>query len=74
MVEMIGKKGTQNLSRIGFTKQMVSMGHQACGALELFNYPNFLRDLIAQNVDGSDRPDPVDLPALESKPNETQLS
>ncbi|THU47436.1 hypothetical protein C4D60_Mb09t15490 [Musa balbisiana] len=44
---------------------VVSMGHQACGALELWNYPFFFRDLIAQNVDGTERPDHVDMPVLE---------
>ncbi|KAI3452394.1 hypothetical protein Pfo_009059 [Paulownia fortunei] len=65
MTELIGKQGAENLSKIGFTRLMVSMGHQACGALELWNYPMWLRNLISQNVDGTDRPDPVDLPALE---------
>ncbi|KAF9626320.1 hypothetical protein IFM89_032169 [Coptis chinensis] len=65
MVDMVGLRGEKTLSNIGFTKQMVSMGHQASGALELFNYPMFLRDLIAQNTDGKDRPDHVDLAALE---------
>ncbi|KAK4488486.1 hypothetical protein RD792_004250, partial [Penstemon davidsonii] len=65
MAEMIGQTGIDNLSKIGFEGQMVSMGHQACGALELWNYPLWLRNLTAQNVDGSDRPNPVDLPALE---------
>ncbi|KAK4712543.1 hypothetical protein R3W88_007056 [Solanum pinnatisectum] len=65
MGDLIGGKGEENLSRIGFTKQMVSMGHQACGALELWNYPIWMRDLIAQDVDGTDRPGHVDLPALE---------
>ncbi|KAH6774459.1 Peroxidase superfamily protein [Perilla frutescens var. hirtella] len=66
MAELIGKQGTENLSRIGLRKQIVSMGHQACGALELWNYPIWLRNLVSQNVDGTDRPDhPVDLPALE---------
>ncbi|KAF5195507.1 Alpha-dioxygenase [Thalictrum thalictroides] len=41
------------------------MGHQPSGALELFNYPMFLRDLIPQDRDGKDRPDHVDLAALE---------
>ncbi|WOL13035.1 hypothetical protein Cni_G21804 [Canna indica] len=41
------------------------MGHQACGALELWNYPLFLRDLIPQNVDGTERSDNVDMPVLE---------
>lgn len=67
MEDLIGGKGNENLSRIGFTKQMVSMGHQASGALELWNYPIWMRDLIAQDVDGTDRPDPIDLAALESK-------
>ncbi|CAA2973265.1 alpha-dioxygenase 1-like [Olea europaea subsp. europaea] len=65
MRELIGKKGEEALQNIGFTGQMVSMGHQACGALELWNYPNWFRDVIPQDVDGRDRHDPVDLPALE---------
>lgn len=65
MKDLIGGKGEENLSRIGFTKQMVSMGHQACGALELWNYPVWMRDLIPQDVHGNDRPDHVDLAALE---------
>ncbi|XP_020080925.1 alpha-dioxygenase 1-like [Ananas comosus] len=58
-------RGEQVLSTIGFERQLVSMGHQACGALELWNYPLFFRELIAQNVDGTERPDHVDMPALE---------
>ncbi|KAL8471414.1 hypothetical protein ACS0TY_028899 [Phlomoides rotata] len=65
MEELIGRQGVENLSKIGFTKLMVSIGHQACGALELWNYPLWLRNLISQNVDGSDRPDPIDLSTLE---------
>lgn len=65
MASMVGLEGEKSLAKIGFTGQMVSMGHQSCGALELWNYPLWLRDLIPQNVDGSDRPDHVDLPALE---------
>ncbi|GFP98905.1 alpha-dioxygenase 2 [Phtheirospermum japonicum] len=65
MEELIGREGTENMSKIGFTRLMVSMGHQACGALELWNYPLWLRNLISQNVDATDRPHPVDLPALE---------
>ncbi|MCE0481658.1 Alpha-dioxygenase 1 [Datura stramonium] len=65
MEDLIGGKGEENLSRIGFTKQMVSMGHQACGALELWNYPVWMRDLVAQDVDGTDRPGHIDLAALE---------
>lgn len=62
---LIGHKGEKLLSEIGFKQQMVSMGHQACGALQLWNYPIWMRDLVAQNVDGTDRPNHVDMPALE---------
>ncbi|XP_059670196.1 alpha-dioxygenase PIOX-like [Cornus florida] len=65
MEDLVGLKGEQTLSGIGFEAQMVSMGHQASGALVLFNYPQFLRNLVPQNVDGTDRPDPIDLAALE---------
>lgn len=67
MVNLIGKRGEKELSEIGFTTQMVSMGHQACGALELWNYPVWLRDVVPQNVDGTDRSNNVDLASLESK-------
>ena len=63
--KVIGLRGETALVEIGFEKQMVSMGHQASGALELWNYPTWLRDLIPQDVDGRDRLDHVDLPALE---------
>ncbi|KAK3016543.1 hypothetical protein RJ639_006590 [Escallonia herrerae] len=65
MRNLIGRKGEAALSKIGFTRQMVSMGHQACGALELWNYPLWLRDVIPQDIDGKERPEHVDLPALE---------
>ncbi|XP_039009931.1 alpha-dioxygenase 1-like [Hibiscus syriacus] len=65
MPDLIGHKGEKTLSQIGFTRQFVSMGHQACGGLELWNYPAWLRDLITHDVDGKDRPDHVDLAALE---------
>ena len=65
MPNLIGIKGEKALAEIGFAKQIVSMGHQACGALELWNYPTWLRDIIPQGVNGQDRPNHVDLPALE---------
>ncbi|CAL9042091.1 unnamed protein product [Musa banksii] len=65
MEELVGITGESTLNEIGFERQVVSMGHQACGALELWNYPFFFRDLIAQNVDGTERPDHVDMPVLE---------
>ena len=66
MTNLIGQEGEKSISEIGFTKLFVSMEHQACGALELWNYPLWLRNLIAQDPDGRDRPDHVDLPSLES--------
>ncbi|XP_024973694.1 alpha-dioxygenase 1-like [Cynara cardunculus var. scolymus] len=65
MLNLIGNKGEEELSEIGFTTRMVSMGHQSCGALELWNYPLWLRDVAPQNVDGTDRPNHVDLASLE---------
>ncbi|KAI3963312.1 hypothetical protein MKW98_022734 [Papaver atlanticum] len=65
MSDLIGLKGEKALSKIGFKNQMVSMGHQACGSLELWNYPTWMWDLITQDENGLERPDHVDLPALE---------
>ncbi|PWA82084.1 hypothetical protein CTI12_AA179840 [Artemisia annua] len=65
MKNLIGWRGEKELSEIGFTRQMVLVGHQASGALELWNYPLWLRDIVPQNVDISDRPDHVDLPSHE---------
>ncbi|XP_022773705.1 alpha-dioxygenase 1 isoform X2 [Durio zibethinus] len=65
MANLIGQKGEKTLSEIGFTQQIVSMGHQACGQLKLWNYPEWLRDLIPQDIHGKDRPDHVDMAALE---------
>ncbi|ESQ49954.1 hypothetical protein EUTSA_v10020279mg [Eutrema salsugineum] len=65
MEKLIGREGEETMSQIGFTKLMVSMGHQACGALELMNYPAWFRDLVPQDPNGHDRPDHIDLAALE---------
>ncbi|XP_048232394.1 alpha-dioxygenase 1-like isoform X2 [Ricinus communis] len=65
MQDLIGLKGEKELAKIGFIKQLVSMGHQASGALELWNYPNWLRDLVTHDKDGHERPDHVDLAVLE---------
>ncbi|KAL2335624.1 hypothetical protein Fmac_016837 [Flemingia macrophylla] len=65
MTKLIGLQGEKTLTEIGVARQIVSMGHQACGALELWNYPLWLRDLVVQNIDGTERPDHVDLAALE---------
>ncbi|XP_076945229.1 alpha-dioxygenase PIOX-like [Bidens hawaiensis] len=65
MANLVGNRGENELSKIGFTTRMVSMGHQACGALELWNYPVWLMDIVTQNVDGTDRADRVNLASLE---------
>ncbi|KAJ7970143.1 alpha-dioxygenase 1 [Quillaja saponaria] len=65
MKKLIGLEGERTIQDIGFEKQFVSMGHQASGSLELFNYPEWLRDLVVHDVDGRERPDHVDLAALE---------
>ncbi|XP_004489319.1 alpha-dioxygenase PIOX [Cicer arietinum] len=65
MNDLIGLQGENTLREIGVARQLVSMGHQACGALELWNYPSWLRDLVPHNVDGTERSDHVDLAALE---------
>jgi alpha-dioxygenase len=56
MENLIGIKGEKALLANGFTKQLVSMGHQACGAFELWNYPTFVRDLVVQDINIHDRP------------------
>ncbi|XP_058776162.1 alpha-dioxygenase PIOX-like [Vicia villosa] len=65
MNDLIGLPGEKTLSEIGIARTLVSMGHQACGALELWNYPSWLRDLVPHNMDGTERSDHVDLAALE---------
>lgn len=66
MKELVGKEGEKRLSRIGMEQMLVTMGHQACGAMTLWNYPSWLRNLIAHDINGEERPDPVDMAALES--------
>ncbi|XP_030460091.2 alpha-dioxygenase 2 isoform X2 [Syzygium oleosum] len=65
MQEVVGRQGQRRLSRIGMEQMMVSLGHQACGALSLWNYPSWMRNLVPQDVDGEDRPDLIDMAALE---------
>ena len=74
MTELIGKEGGKKGSKIGFEQLLVSMGHQSCGALTLWNYPNWMRSLVAQDIDGEDRPDLIDMAALESKLNQILTS
>ncbi|XP_059639883.1 alpha-dioxygenase 2 [Cornus florida] len=65
MKQMVGKEGERRLSKIGMEKMLVSMGHQACGAVTLWNYPSWMRNLVAHDINGEDRPDLVDMAALE---------
>lgn len=67
MLEMIGKTGEKRLSKIGIEQMLISMGHQACGALTLWNYPSWMRNLVVHDIFGEDRPNLIDLAALESK-------
>jgi len=66
MREVVGRQGERRLSKIGMEQMMVSLGHQACGALSLWNYPSWMRNVVPQDVDGKDRPDSIDMAALES--------
>ena len=54
-------------TRLGLKTMLTSLGHQSAGALTLFNYPMWMRDVIPQNPDGTDRDTPIDLASLESK-------
>ncbi|XP_030521894.2 alpha-dioxygenase 2-like isoform X1 [Rhodamnia argentea] len=65
MREVVGRQGQRRLSRIGMEQMMVSLGHQACGALSLWNYPSWMRNLVPQDINGEDRPDLIDMAALE---------
>ncbi|XP_076900632.1 alpha-dioxygenase 2-like isoform X2 [Bidens hawaiensis] len=65
MKDMIGKEGEKRLSKIGMEKMLVSMGHQSCGAVSLWNYPLWMRNLVAHDIDGEERDDQVDMAAME---------
>ena len=66
MRELIGKEGEGRLSKIGMEQMILSLGHQASGALTLWNFPSWMRNLIAHDINGEERLDPVDMAALES--------
>ncbi|KAM0043600.1 putative hem peroxidase superfamily, hem peroxidase, animal-type [Helianthus debilis subsp. tardiflorus] len=65
MKHMIGKEGEKRLSNIGMEKMLVSMGHQPCGAVTLWNYPSWMRNLVAHDIDGEERKDQVDMASME---------
>lgn len=74
MREMLGKEGERRLSNIGMEQMLVSMGHQPSGAVALWNYPTWLRYLIAHDINGEDRPDPVDMATMESNALHTSFT
>ncbi|KVI04564.1 heme peroxidase [Cynara cardunculus var. scolymus] len=65
MKDMIGKEGEKRLSKIGMEKMLVSMGYQSCGAITLWNYPLWMRNLVAHDINGEERPDLVDMASME---------
>ncbi|CAM6040673.1 unnamed protein product [Sphagnum compactum] len=65
MPELLAHKGDVNAQKLGVETLLASLGHQASGALTLFNYPLWMRKLVAENVDGTPRADLVDMPSLE---------
>lgn len=65
MRELVGIEGERKLSTIGMEQMLVSLGHQSCGALTLWNYPSWMRNLVAHDINGEDRPDPLDMASLE---------
>ncbi|CAH1434797.1 unnamed protein product [Lactuca virosa] len=65
MKDMIGKEGERRLSKIGLEKMLVSMGHQSCGAVTLWNYPLWMRNLVAHDINGEERTDLVDMASIE---------
>ena len=74
MKDMIGKEGEKRLSKIGMEKMLVSMGYQSCGAITLWNYPLWMRNLVAHDINGEERPDPVDMASMESRKHCSYLS
>lgn len=67
MPTLLGYKGNEKALSLGLKTLLTSLGHQSAGALTLFNYPKWMRNVTVQNPDGTDRPERVDLASLESK-------
>jgi alpha-dioxygenase len=63
--ELLGDKGNDKALELGVKTLLTSLGHQSSGALTLFNYPTWMRNVTVQNEDGTDRPEPVDMASLE---------
>ncbi|GAQ86148.1 alpha-dioxygenase [Klebsormidium nitens] len=65
MEDLHGIQGERTLLEEGPLVMLTSLGFQSCGLLCLNNYPNFMRDIAPENVDGTPRGDHVDMAALE---------
>ncbi|KAL3693413.1 hypothetical protein R1sor_007064 [Riccia sorocarpa] len=63
--DYIGIDGIKRSRKHGIKTLLTSLGHQASGALTLFNYPNWMRDIPVTDALGKTRPEPVDMQALE---------
>ncbi|KAL3676751.1 hypothetical protein R1sor_026699 [Riccia sorocarpa] len=63
--EFVGIEGIKKARKHGIKTLLTSLGHQASGALTLFNYPNWMRDLPVTDTHGQPRKEPVDMQALE---------
>ncbi|KAG6555135.1 hypothetical protein Mapa_003170 [Marchantia paleacea] len=65
-LELIGGAGLQKAKLLGIKTVLTSLGLQPSGALNLFNYPTWMRNLPVTNNDGTYRKEHVDLQALET--------
>ncbi|MCO5600226.1 hypothetical protein L7F22_054336 [Adiantum nelumboides] len=63
--DLLHDEGEKIFADVGFEPMLVSMGHQSSGALTLWNYPTWMRELVPQDPDGTERTHLVDLPSLE---------
>ena len=72
--ELVGIEGERKLSAIGMEQMLVSLGHQSYRALTLWNYPSWIRNLVAHDTNGEDTPDPVDMASLESISSHSSIS
>lgn len=65
MPELLSDKGNDKALKLGLKTLLTSLGHQSAGALTLFNYPTWMRELTPQNEDGTDRAERVDMASLD---------
>lgn len=67
MPELLAYKGNEKGLELGLKTLLTSLGHQSAGALTLFNYPTWLRQVVPQNEDGTARVERIDMAGLDSK-------